>query len=492
MIYKDAALDDLDTSSSTLNRSVSMNGAGNGNSNNSMNGGLNRRRGSPHIESGRLTSAFAATPPPRGLSRASATGDEGVGMNPNSAFRLKKSQSSRDMNGNGVQSKFQSTLDIPTAPLGELIGVVDPTSAHHVILGIIEDPIQCGYLRTFCETNNNSQNLPFILEIIKFRELFIHEKTIWRQNWMELDAEHMPADGPVPADFGDTHPWPSRKLDRKTVEDQVDVIWTKHLAKTAGLRVLVVDEVIANTKKRLRMLNVYGPEVFGECILDPLFSMEVSMPSLQKDILPLFLNSTQCTDMVIRIDSLRMQPSVNSLRVNPPGDSLLLTKNTDYFENDDKRFRLDDVLKDKILYGELLSYLRRCGQSENLLCIRMVEQFEDLFASMSTSKDLSKSWLNCVTHAWSVFRYFVAPGSPFEIVLSAKHKKDIMLSLAKPTKNMFLELKKGAYTSLSSSFSEYKTTEEYAQLIVLMRTEKNMALSSTRLSIPSLLSWFFS
>lgn len=399
---------------------------------------------------------------------------------------------------------------------------------------MLEDPIQCGYLRTFCDSEHNAENLYFVLEVIKFRELFISEANIkecWDRlhtyvdsstnervnlSWVDLDEEYLESylDAPVPADFNDTHPWPSPDLERKTVTDHIDIIWNKYFAKHSHEQLSLTEQTLTHTRKRLKMLNVYGGHVFGETVGECVFL-------LQRDVLPRFLNSTTCTDMVIRIDSLRVQPSANSIRVLPPSDSLLLYKTTDYFENVNKRFRLEEVLKDKILYGELLGYLRRTQASENLLCYRMIEAFEDVFGSLSTSKDLSKSWNYCVTHAWNVFKYFVAPGAPFEVFLKPDHaqraraavagggntphshasattvrygtkqKKEIMLSLSKPHKNMFSDLKKAAYANLQASFGEYKLTEEYELLIELMRREKNKALSSTHMQWDSIYTWIF-
>jgi hypothetical protein len=478
MNHTGADLSDLDESGSSVGRSMTDSTT---NMNTEANGQLVRKKSllmTPRKQ--KSTNSFLMTE------------DDGLTANPNSA-RIKRSQSAiRDVGSSSSSTKEpigshnSAAFELTTSAPGHLVGIVNGNPSQNIIISIIEDPIQCGYLRTFCDSEHSCENLLFIMEVIKLRELLLNNndsRLIWTQSWPDLDDEYMIEEA-VPADFSESCPWPTNLVDRTAVTDQIDVIWTKFLAKTASDRVEIPAEIIATTKKRLKMLNAYGPEVFGECIIEPLYQ-------LQRDTLPRFLNSTTCTDMVIRIDSLRIQPSASSLRVNPPSDSLLLTKNTDYFENADKRFRLEEMLKDKILYGELLSYLRRNQQSENLVCFRIVEQFEDVFASMSTSKDLSKSWINCVTQAWNVFKYFVALGAPFEVGISGKARKEIMLSLAKPSKNMFLDLKKTAYTNLNNSFNEYKMTIEYPNLIHLMREEKNKALSSTRMTLSSLLSNIF-
>ena len=155
----------------------------------------------------------------------------------------------------------------------------------------------------------------------------------------------------------------------------------------------------------------------------------------------------------------------------------MLSKNTDYFK-DSRRFKLDEILHDKILYSEFLGHLRRSVQSENLLCVRMVEMFEVI-----VDADPARA----VSQAWNIYRYFVAPGSAYEVSLYSRHKKELMLSLARPHREMFLELKKSAHSMLSVNFNNYQFTEGYAQLATLMRDEKNKALTSTRLSLSALL-----
>ena len=75
--------------------------------------------------------------------------------------------------------------------------------------------------------------------------------------------------------------------------------------------------------------------------------------------------------------------------------------------------------------------------------------------------------------AWLIYRYFVAPGSAYEINLSVRQRKDIMIALARPERKMFDVLKATAYGFLETNFNSYKFTDEYTNLVKSFRPQVN-------------------
>ena len=74
--------------------------------------------------------------------------------------------------------------------------------------------------------------------------------------------------------------------------------------------------------------------------------------------------------------------------------------------------------------------------------------------------------------AWNIFRYFSAHGAPYEVSLHSRHKKELMISLAKVHIEMFDELKKSAMSVLSVNFNTFKSTNTYRNLWKTMKASK--------------------
>ena len=57
---------------------------------------------------------------------------------------------------------------------------------------LIDDPIGCGFLLRFCIRQHNEENLNFIIEVNRLREVFFNidtQKKIWTRSFEDIDAE---------------------------------------------------------------------------------------------------------------------------------------------------------------------------------------------------------------------------------------------------------------------------------------------------------------
>jgi Regulator of G protein signaling domain len=130
-----------------------------------------------------------------------------------------------------------------------------------------------------------------------------------------------------------------------------------------------------------------------------------------------------------------MQERLEFHSVLPPASSLVLSapEHSRFAELSDEALEAVDlvsydiqaIVNDKILYSSLLKYLRSRIASENLLCARAVHIFRTMAEIDRYSKDANDM-------AWTIYGYFVAPESAYEISLSHRRRKEVMLALASP------------------------------------------------------------
>jgi hypothetical protein len=86
--------------------------------------------------------------------------------------------------------------------------------------------------------------------------------------------------------------------------------------------------------------------------------------------------------------------------------------------------------------------------------------------------------------AWTIFRFFVTPGSAYEVSLYSRHKKELMIQLASPQPGMFDELKKSALSMLSVNFNSYRFTDDYRNLYKIMREVSKSANRCMCFNVP--------
>eukprot|EP01042_Synura_sphagnicola_P002177 gene2177-2601_t len=133
-----------------------------------------------------------------------------------------------------------------------------------------------------------------------------------------------------------------------------------------------------------------------------------------------------------------------------------------------KVFTLEDMLTDVNLYEEFLLYLRRQYSSENLLCVRMIHMFEEKIGQRTPESEVEAN-----NQAWEIYKYFVAPGSAFEVSCSFRVRKEVMLNLSKSSPGDFDKVKRSAMGMLNVNFESFQGTQEYADLKLYLRQRKN-------------------
>ena len=106
---------------------------------------------------------------------------------------------------------------------------------HNTIESLIGNPICCGYLLKFCESQFNSENLNFLLEVDDFRDTFAVDVDVWLDTWREVDervnfehddddAELLDEKWPSLADRASTFAHINRIVDRFITNNAVEQV----------------------------------------------------------------------------------------------------------------------------------------------------------------------------------------------------------------------------------------------------------------------------
>mmetsp|Transcript_24384 Transcript_24384/g.25009 ORF Transcript_24384/g.25009 Transcript_24384/m.25009 type:complete len:343 (-) Transcript_24384:33-1061(-) len=313
----------------------------------------------------------------------------------------------------------------------------DPTLKD--VYELIDNPITCGYLHAFCESEYSAENIKYIIEINGFRDAFRIDRISWTRGYKELDHE---LKGLSDEEIDRT--WPSQYISEAAIREKVDKIYSVFIDCNGDYQICFPHSVLERTMWRLDLMNHYGPDVFEESLIDPLKTMK-------RDIIPRFLRSPFNTELQSRLKSIESLPAASELEIPIPPNSLSF-ENADL--SPDRKFHLHEVVECRILYTKFLTYLQGCFCSENLICYRLVTLFEEKMAKKQPVTEIT----------WDIYRFFVAEGSAFEISLEYSNRKSILLQLAKPKADCFLPVKKSAYMMLKTYFASYKTTADYREL----------------------------
>ena len=294
----------------------------------------------------------------------------------------------------------------------------------------VGSPIHCGYLLLFCGNQYCSENLHFAMEVDRYRDIFSYDSASFgKKSWREIDESLQIKSFPVPdvnidiASFYKSNNnalWPSSIVIRDAVEGYVKYIWDKFLCDSSPTQICMSGVVLQNTVKRLKLLHIYGKEVFSETLLDP-------MKTMRKDVLPRFLNSDIYQNLLEQIESCYNLPDAVMLIVPPPDCDAVVDSLTQRDLNAGL-IHLDvvDVLNDKMLYSEFLSYLQSIVSSENLLCMRLIVMFKETFKARPPPTQMAAS-----QNAWMIYKFFVAPGSAFEVSVSHRRRKQTEVSTSR-------------------------------------------------------------
>eukprot|EP01039_Chlorochromonas_danica_P000004 gene4-4_t len=351
--------------------------------------------------------------------------------------------------------------------------VRDPNSMDFMV----HEPIRSGFLLKYCNAHFCSENMRFVVEVDRFRDLFHVDKSSWpsRKHWKQIDLDH----NLVTPEVDDFNPerdfliplregrffnedaWPSKRLPLVTVRSSVEFIWSEYLAENAPYWICIPLKILVNTVKRLKLIHVYGREVFSEALLDP-------VKTIQRDIQPRFLASEDYRNLRQLLNSLDPLPCAQSLKLPKPPHVIYSRYDMRTLESGEARFTMDDLIDDRILFPEFLKYLEQCVSSENLRCMRAIQVYKEARGS-SDNKEQSLA----VDYAWTIYKFFVAPGSAYGISISHRRLKEVMRALASPNLNTFEAVEQSALSALKVHFDTYKTTKEYSQLYKIVLSRKD-------------------
>ena len=332
----------------------------------------------------------------------------------------------------------------------------------------IENPICCGFLLKFCESQHNSENLSFILDVVGYRELFFDDTKVWISDWKVIDFTTKISDGNTGDDVTSSGAetehgqglWEST-VNQSTANSNAEFIFSKYLMEEALNPVCTSNCLRKRTEKRMKLLNLYGPTLFDEAWID-------HIKTLEKDIFPRFKTSAIAEEMNLFVASCDPPPPAIELRIPPPGNLLLMISSIDSF-SDARKFTLEEIIGCEGLYLRFLDYLQtHKGKEKNttsaLKCVRKIDIFEQLM------------YMNCVRDATDqaneIFKYFVIEKSVHEIIIQQKDINRIMMSSAVPKKGMYDKLRYIAIEILNIEFNVYKDTSAYYELAAAMRGQK--------------------
>jgi hypothetical protein len=230
------------------------------------------------------------------------------------------------------------------------------------------------------------------------------------------------------------------------------------------------------------MLHAYGPDIFDEAMLDPI-------KTIRRDIMPRFTASPYCAELETRAESINELPSAISLTVPPPISCAISEALCSGSRSPD--LSLMDFLDDRHLYSIFLKYLKSIVSSENLLCVTMIRQFDALVQSVS--KRDSQTHGNFADpknfaireSAWTIYLYFVAPGSPFEVSVSHARRREIMYGLAEPSVELFKAAELTSFDALQANFATFKLTPAFrdVQKTVLSLLDADITVRRSSFSI---------
>jgi hypothetical protein len=337
---------------------------------------------------------------------------------------------------------------------------------------VLKNPIYCGYLLAFSRSQYCAENVSFVIAINKFKASLRADPTLWKgSSWKDLDTKYRitASDFDPPTD----EPWPSSIITKEEVIRYMDKIWDTFLSDNAETQICLPSKVLNNTKRRVLLVHAYGPDIYDEVLLDPL-------KTIRRDIMPRFLASPIFLELEMRAENLKARPSASSLVVETP-TSITISEEVSSGRRSADLF-LVDFLQDRILYGIFLKYLQSIISSENLLCVMMINQFEQVV--------LSGQNLKVSDVAWSIYLYFIVADSAFEVSVSHRNRREIMYGLAQPYSGLFAAPEATSKAALQESFRNFKSTSAYtdiqSSIIQHLDAEKKGSSKST----PALCSWF--
>lgn len=358
----------------------------------------------------------------------------------------------------------------------------------------LSNPILCSYMLTWCEKEFNAENLGFMIEVDRLRDNILHKSNeVWTtKTYSSCDAEYGLFQQTYQKDLlkkeslddldninilhekRQSVVWPSI-TDKNVVEKDMNRIWEEYIKRNSASEVCLSCEVIKRTAKRMEYFNIYGPEVFSEAIEEHIIT------TVEVDTLPRFSNS----EIYIKMFSLLSVDLNDYLEVPTPVNNILNESNESTKKIlKDRRFKLDEIISDGILYSNYLKYLKGVKCEKYLLCVQLITIFEK---EMNQDDEIEIDANLIENYSWEIYRNFIRKKANLEIGVCEKDRKEIMRNLARPTSTMFINLKIISYEYLEKNFEIFKQTDEYSNLNNILIGALHIDINSNiNTTVPSL------
>jgi hypothetical protein len=387
----------------------------------------------------------------------------------------------------------------------------------HELFDLLDNPISCGYLRTFCESEYSSENILFIIKVDEFKDLMKKDYMNWKLTWKEIDLNMKSNASTMSLNSIDSisgsiseatisaspssiplSSWPSHKVPEADARGKVQEIFNEFISSNAATQICLPTDIYHRTMNRIQYLNYYGPTVFDEALLDP-------FRTLKRDILPRFKNSLLYEEMIAFERYLLSDIQITTLQLPQLPTQSIATHRSfhQHEEGEPYLYELEDFLTYSELFLKLSDYMKRLFCVENLWCYRLIELYEShavivgnirrnsvidtTTTQLPTGIEAQRREGGAITpspqstaqilrkklkeKAWEIFRYFVAEHSLYEVSLSHEAKKAMMLQMAAPHRLLFEPIKQSVHHSIQTIFQKFLGTDEYKNLFLTLKEE---------------------
>lgn len=218
---------------------------------------------------------------------------------------------------------------------------------------IIANPVSCGYLLDFCQKSVRIH--PYVVRSLTFDCILTHTSLPERACTTQYCAENLNffmavdkfKDECALLDFRDPE-------SVTTCKEMADRIWQDYLSLNSPNEVSLPSEDREQTMERMKKPGEFRGKLFD-------VAMQDAIKTLQKDTLMRFLKSSQYNEMSVKVTAVHELMVKKAFEVDGAYqiDMPAKTQLTDERITSTKEFSLDDILNDKILFGEMLEYLEK-------------------------------------------------------------------------------------------------------------------------------------
>lgn len=226
--------------------------------------------------------------------------------------------------------------------------------------GLLANPIKSGYLLSYCKSQYSAENMIYLLDIDRFKDV-LEDRKAWKEDLTyrlidqttEIFAFCRAEDSHVALFIGGKHKWPSERIPYCQYEQEVRDIWDTYLSSKSSSQICIPSVVLSNTIHRIENLHLYGPTVFDETTLDPI-------KTLRSDVLPRFLASSHMTKMQARLKQLYPLPGPTDLTLKLPGNAMTLDWPDEKLTVENLRaLTIDELFHERIVYAEFFAYSKK-------------------------------------------------------------------------------------------------------------------------------------